>query len=129
MGRIEEELSAVVAEAIGRQLDDAPIGGESEDQRVQRLTAHQLVKDALAGGQFGAVTVSGLHSFAGGNTAMLVARVNTTLTFVVKVDHRRSLQKLTTCAMRPPTLGFPKRPAVRSPRFSPSMTSGRSTAT
>ena len=91
MGRIEEELSAVVAEAIGRQLDDAPIGGESEDQRVQRLTAHQLVKDALAGGQFGAVTVSGLHSFAGGNTAMLVARVNTTLTFVVKVDRSPSL--------------------------------------
>lgn len=91
MGRIEEELSAVVAEAIGRQLDDAPIGDESEDQRAQRLTAHQLVKDALAGGQFGAVTVSDLHSFAGGNTAMLVARVDTTLTFVVKVDRSPSL--------------------------------------
>lgn len=91
VGRIEEELSAVVAEAIGRQLDDAPLGDESEDQRAQRLTAHQLVKDALAGGQFGAITVSDLHSFAGGNTAMLVARVNTTLTFVVKVDRSPSL--------------------------------------
>lgn len=88
---IEEELSAVVAEAIGRQLDDAPAIDESEDQRAQRLTAHQLVKDALAGGQFGAVTVSDLHSFSGGNTAMLVARVNTTLTFVVKVDRSPAL--------------------------------------
>lgn len=91
MGRIEEELSAVVAEAIGRQLDDAPDVDESEDQRAQRLTAHQLVKDALAGGQFGAITVSDLYSFAGGNTAMLVARLNTTLTFVVKVDRSPSL--------------------------------------
>lgn len=91
MGRIEEELSAVVAEAIGRQLDDATEVDEPEDQRAQRLTAHQLVKDALAGGQFGAITVSDLYSFAGGNTAMLVARVNTTLTFVVKVDRSPSL--------------------------------------
>lgn len=91
MGHIEEELSAVVAEAIGRQLDDAPEVDESEDQRAQRLTAHQLVQDALAGGQFGAITVSDLYSFAGGNTAMLVARLNTTLTFVVKVDRSPSL--------------------------------------
>lgn len=91
VGSIEEELSAVVAEAIGRQLDDAQQVDESEDQRNQRLTAHQLVRDALSGGQFGAVTVSDLHSFAGGNTAMLVARLDTTLSFVVKVDRSPAL--------------------------------------
>lgn len=91
MGRIEEELSAVVAEAIGRQLDTATEIDESEDRRAQRLTAHQLVRDALAGGQFGAVTVPDLYSFAGGNTAMLVARLHTTLTFAVKVDRSPSL--------------------------------------
>lgn len=90
MKRIEEELNAVVAEAIGRQLDDSPADG-ADDQRAQKLTAHQLVKDALAGGQFGVVTVSDLRSFAGGNTAMLVARVDTTLSFVVKVDRSPSL--------------------------------------
>src|SRR5258708_6253006 len=91
MRRIEEELSAVVVEAMGRQLDGVPASDETEDQRAQRLTAHQLVRDALAGGQFGAVAVSALRSFSEGNTALLVARLDTTLTFVVKVDRSPSL--------------------------------------
>jgi hypothetical protein len=89
--RIEERLNAVVAEAIERQLDDLADGDESEDQRVQRLTADQLVRDALASGQFGDVAVAPLRSFRDGNTALLVARIETTLTFVVKVDRSPGL--------------------------------------
>jgi Phosphotransferase enzyme family len=81
----------VVAAAIDEQLQPDPETSLDADRLAQRQTADQLVADALSAGRIDGVHVAELDTFSTGNTAMMVARVSTTLSFVVKVDRSPEL--------------------------------------
>lgn len=82
------QLRSAVVAAIGRQLGSAD---GTDDPEAQRATAHALVQEALATGGISTVNLAEVEQFTAGNTAMLVARVNTDLSFVVKVDRSPDL--------------------------------------
>lgn len=84
-------LGAVVAAAIGQQLPSSSDVDPEEDRIAQRQTADRLVAEALAAGRIDGVHVAELDKFSAGHTAMLVARVRTSLSFVVKVDRSADL--------------------------------------
>lgn len=84
-------LRDVVAAAIDRQLPTGGGGSREEDVEAQMHTAEQLVREALGSGQISPTQLTHLERFERGNTAMLVARVDTTLSFVVKVDRSSDL--------------------------------------
>ena len=82
MKPIHERLRRVVARAIESQL---PMSVH-DDQQAQLETADLLVRSALVDGQFGDLFASEPQGFGSGNTAIMVARLEATLSFVVKVD-------------------------------------------
>lgn len=87
----ERLLRDVVMAAIDEQMPAGVGGSLEEDVEAQRNTAEQLVREALGSGQISPSQLTHIERFERGNTAMLVARVDTTLSFVVKVDRSRDL--------------------------------------
>lgn len=79
-------LEQAIVSEIGHGKDFAP-----DEERAQRETARELVRQALAGGDVADPHIVDLKSFSSGNTAMLVAHLETSLSFVVKVDRSPAL--------------------------------------
>lgn len=91
MAGIETELSELIGDAIAQELADDPLLDPIDDATAQRSTAQQLVRRALVDGQVGDARIMEMSGFSSGNTAMLVARVQSTLSFVVKVDRSSAI--------------------------------------
>lgn len=103
-GRLQE----AVADAISAQLADEIDESDLPRDVAVRLTAERLVQEALAKGHAGEADIADVHGFAAGNTALMVARVNARISYVVKVDtspdlvrEAHLLQRMTTDPMLP----------------------------
>lgn len=117
MSSARGQLEHAVADAISAQL-----GTEIEESSLPRdvairLTAERLVQEALSKGHAGDAELSDVHRFAAGNTAMMVARVDARMSYVVKVDtsptlvhEAHYLQRMSSDPMLPPSTraAFPR---------------------
>lgn len=103
------QLRQAVAEAISRQIPDSVDESDLPRDVAVRLTADRLVRDALAAGHAGDAEIAAVQEFDAGNTAVLVARVQTSISYVVKVDtspalvhEAHLLRRMTTDPILPP---------------------------
>ena len=83
-------LANAVSEAIDQQLGNVDELALPRDVAIHR-TAERLVREALVRGHAGDAEVGSVERFGAGNTAMLVASVQTSISFVVKVDTSKAL--------------------------------------
>ena len=81
-----EHLRPVITEAITHQLTES--GGKSspDNEVLVKEAAERLLDEAIASGRIKGANVADLRSFSAGNSSMMVARMVTDLSFVVKID-------------------------------------------
>ena len=80
--QFRDALAAAVSRQVGAVEDESAL---PRDLAVQ-LTAERLVREALAKGHLGDADISDMQGFKSGNSAMMVARIHTRMSYVVKVD-------------------------------------------
>ena len=86
MSTARGRLQVAIADAISAQLNDEVDESVLPRDVAVRLTAERLVQEALAKGHAGDAELADVHGFIAGNTALMVARVNARMSYVVKVD-------------------------------------------
>jgi Phosphotransferase enzyme family len=86
-GRLRDAVAEAITAQLSGQIDESEL---PRDVAV-RLTADRLVREALAAGHAGEAQVAAVQEFSAGNTAVLVARLDTRISYVVKVDTSEAL--------------------------------------
>ena len=79
-------LRSAISDAIQELLHFDGEEKTSELEESARDTAERLLEDALVSGEIQSAEVADLRSFSAGNSSMMVARLESNLSFVVKID-------------------------------------------